>query len=71
MCHPSNQRMIKDLPWDKELSPSYCNCGRGRITDIMGYGCSVAKYFEDAGKDTIVFFHSKHGMCELFDSKKF
>ena len=56
-CSCKWQRQIVKHPWNKNPM------AKGRITELMGYGCAVPEM------PAIVFFDAEHSMCEMYTSK--
>lgn len=53
-CHPKNDII-----------------GKGSILNTFGYGCDVFKGMTDGSDDNqIIFYESKHGMCEMHERIK-
>ena len=59
-CTCNHQRVIMKHPWNK-------GDGKGRIAEVMGYGCEPPDFAQDGGKPSLVFFDGEHGMCEMHD----
>jgi len=59
-CQCRNQVKIFCHPQNK--------LGNGQISTIMGYGCP-AIFYEDGVMDSLIFFDTAHGCCELFLNK--
>ena len=58
-CHCKWQRVIMKHPWNK-------GDGKGRISDVMGYGCEMPEFQTKEGKPQLIFFDNEHGMCECY-----
>lgn len=56
-CNCLYQRPIVGHPWNKN------SFTKGRITQAIGYGCTCPEF------DSITFFDTKHGMCEMHRDK--
>ena len=56
-CNCQNQVVIGKHPWNK-------GAGKGRVTDIMGYGCATPDWDFD-GIQGIMFMDKNHGLCEM------
>lgn len=57
-CNCKKQRTIYKHPWNE-------GAGRGRVTEIMGYGCTASS--DDSQQ--IIFMDRPHGRCEMHDKK--
>ena len=62
-CNCKNQVVIGKHPWNKGV-------GKGRVTDIMGYGCAVAYIELQEVKPPIIFMDRRDGMCEMHEFKE-
>jgi hypothetical protein len=58
-CNCVNQKRIVGHPWNKEFFV------RTPVNSTIGYGCTASEL-----DDTIIFFETQHGQCELHDFKR-
>ncbi|OGP65012.1 MAG: hypothetical protein A3K22_02210 [Deltaproteobacteria bacterium RBG_16_42_7] len=61
-CNCQNQRIIFKHPLNK-------GGGKGRISELMGFGCAVPGFKLGEGISSIIFMDLRHGMCELHKPK--
>lgn len=54
-CNCRYQKNIVGHPWNKNVAY------RSRIVDTIGYACAVPEI------PSLVFFETKHGMCEMHE----
>jgi len=39
----------------------------GSISDVFGYGCTTLGLMDK--DNSVIFYETKHGMCEMYDKK--
>ena len=61
-CNCQSQRVIFKHPWNK-------GDGKGRMTDVMGFGCDSSHDNLYEGIPAIIFMDARHGMCEMHELK--
>ena len=60
-CNCKYQKKLFKHPWNS-------NYGKGRISEQMGFVCTVG-FSEDGDTETTVYYELEHGMCEMWQEK--
>ena len=61
-CNCQSQGVIFKHPWNK-------GDGKGRMTDVMGFGCDSSHDNLYEGIPAIIFMDARHGICEMHELK--